>query len=110
MATRSMIAMKEGSFYLSVYCHFDGYPEGVGATLREYYTDLPKVNNLISRGGMSTLAKDVALCEFYTSRGEELDVVKTSSLEKLKSKSRDYGCQYLYVFNPISSLWKTYKL
>jgi hypothetical protein len=44
MATRSRIAIQyENGPIESVYCHFDGYPQGVGATLLEHYTDKNKV-------------------------------------------------------------------
>lgn len=39
----------------SSYCHFDGYPEGVGATLAESYDDDAKVAALIALGDMSCL-------------------------------------------------------
>lgn len=60
MATRSSIGILEenGSIY-AVYVHFDGYPEGVGATLLDHYQDPVKIRELIALGNMSCLGDAV---------------------------------------------------
>ena len=102
MATRSMISIKnEDETFDAVYCHFDGYPNGqgsVGLTLRNDYTSEEKIRGLISLGDMSCLHPIVEQCEFYTKRGEKLHNYKNLELSKLKSKARDIGCEYLYMF------------
>ena len=47
MSTRSRIGMinPDGSVS-SIYCHFDGYPEGVGKTLHDNWND---INDIISK-------------------------------------------------------------
>lgn len=55
MSTRSAIAwydlaLKTG---MSVYCHWDGYPAGVGRTLLDYYNDEGRVKHLVSLGDLS---------------------------------------------------------
>lgn len=60
MSTRSFIGqVVEGQKVRYVYCHFDGYPQGVGATLLEHYTDTEKVSQLIDLGGLSCLGPDI---------------------------------------------------
>lgn len=56
MSTRSRIGIqnKDGSIE-SIYCHFDGYYEGVGRMLVENYTDESTVRELISLGNLSSL-------------------------------------------------------
>lgn len=56
MSTRSRIAMTtpNGAIY-SIYCHFDGYPDGVGATLLEHWTNEAKIRELIELGDLSVL-------------------------------------------------------
>lgn len=56
MGTRSRIATEtaNGSVY-SIYCHWDGYPKGVGATLQEHYQDDEKIRALIDLGSLSSL-------------------------------------------------------
>jgi hypothetical protein len=93
MATRSRIAIQhENGPIESVYCHWDGYPKGVGATLLEHYTDKNKVAELISLGSLSVLgqltkpeegvehsfespAEGVTIA-YHRDRGERLDIKK----------------------------------
>jgi hypothetical protein len=76
MATRSRIAIQyENGPIESVYCHFDGYPQGVGATLLEHYTDKNKVAALISLGSLSSLDQTpVSTVAYHRDRGERLDI------------------------------------
>ena len=56
MATRSRIGMEMPNGEVqSIYCHWDGYPAGVGATLKEHYTNPEKVEALIALGDISIL-------------------------------------------------------
>lgn len=64
MSTRSRIGVIRGIaeqdghqavIVESIYCHFDGYPEGVGQTLIDHWTDPKKVNRLIALGDLSSL-------------------------------------------------------
>lgn len=64
MATRSNIGMEiksenGQSQVVAVYCHFDGYPEGVGKKLLEHYHDREKVKELIALGALSYIEKEV---------------------------------------------------
>lgn len=62
MATRSAIGFLEydGSV-TGIYCHWDGYLEGVGTTLTQYYTDIDKVLKLIDMGDVSSLDKEIGV-------------------------------------------------
>lgn len=56
MSTRSRIGVRLSDGKIkSIYCHFDGYPEGVGRTLTKHYTDPKKVEDLIALGDISVL-------------------------------------------------------
>lgn len=60
MSTRSTIAvLKDNGQVHQVYCHSDGYPDGVGCILKNHYTDIDKVNRLIALGDLSCLEKNV---------------------------------------------------
>ncbi|EPH71424.1 hypothetical protein D929_02206, partial [Enterococcus faecalis 02-MB-P-10] len=50
MGTRSAIfkEQKDGTFQ-GIYCHWDGYIEGVGAVLYEHYQDPRKTQRLINQ-------------------------------------------------------------
>jgi len=81
MATRSRIGieLKDGSV-LSVYCHWDGYPEYNGVKLQKHFNTRDKAAELIDGGDISALYTNVGwnnetLPEsgplYYSSRGEE---------------------------------------
>jgi len=41
----------------SIYCHFDGYPEGVGQTLLDHWSTEERINELIALGDLSVLGE-----------------------------------------------------
>lgn len=61
MSTRSRIGIirskpeGEAPVVESIYCHFDGYPEGVGQTLLDHWADEDKINELLALGDLSVL-------------------------------------------------------
>jgi hypothetical protein len=60
MSTRSIIGkVNEDGTISAVYCHFDGYVSGVGATLAEHYQDAAKVEALIALGDLSRLGSEI---------------------------------------------------
>ena len=54
----------------SIYCHFDGYPEGVGAILADQYTDAAKVDALLALGNLSQLGAELG--EPHNHRGSDV--------------------------------------
>lgn len=66
MATRSYIGiLNEDGSVQYVYCHFNGSPDSVGATLFKYYNTSEKVRELISNGGISVLGDSLDSTCFY---------------------------------------------
>lgn len=60
MATRSLIARQnDDGTVTAIYCHYDGYPEGVGRTLYTYWTDPAKVDALMDLGNLSVLGAEI---------------------------------------------------
>ena len=58
--TRCFIGIEEEDFSVKmVFCHFDGYPEGVGKTLLQHYSDLPKLRKLLLKGHMYGLGDEL---------------------------------------------------
>jgi hypothetical protein len=43
----------------AIYCHYDGYPEGVGQTLANYYQTTDKVEALLNLGDLSVLRQEL---------------------------------------------------
>ena len=68
MATRSRIAIKTEDKILSVYCHWDGYPEGVGATLKTHYQDPAKIQSLMDLGSLSVLGSEIGERQDFDNR------------------------------------------
>jgi hypothetical protein len=112
MGTRSAIGMQFGDIIKAVYCHWDGYPEYVGAILHKHY-NRTKTAHLLSLGNLSSLGeliepdpefphsfehrqKDV--CVFYgrdrNESGNEYQVF--DSAEDFKSEFGS-GVEYLYL-------------
>jgi len=68
MSTRSRVGLElaDGSI-LSIYSHYDGYPEWAGRILRTHYNTREKVEALVDGGDVSCLWTDEG---FYTSEGK----------------------------------------
>ena len=113
MSTRSTIAIFENGTINGVYCHFDGYFSGVGATLNEHYTNEEKVRELISQGGISTLEASIGqehsfndrpegqTTFYHRDRGELLRVHTWVSAEKMQEDM--YDCEFFYLF--LDGVW-----
>lgn len=112
MATRSRIAIEnEDGTVTSIYCHFDGYPSGVGETLQRCYTDPEKVKKLIALGSISSLHENVDIPEgvghsfenqvkgitvaYHRDRGEDFYQQQNASVDEFfKGDIEEYG--YLF--------------
>jgi len=130
MATRSMIAFDNGDEVYAIYCHWDGYIEGVGKTLFEHYTDIQKVEELMELGDLSVLGEEIGekhpftyhgtdtnsdeyeklydkMCVAYGRDREEIDTeAKTYvSVQHLKNAYNASDCEYLYIFDGENWSW-----
>lgn len=94
MSTRSTIAIEfaDGTVQ-QVYCHSDGYLEGVGAWLLKDFSDPSSVRDLIDAGNM------LSLDEPYTSLGASIEETKAVSFRNFSQYAR-YATleQYNYIF------------
>ena len=105
MSTRGRLGIElADESILSVYCHFDNYPEFNGVKLVEHFNTREKVSSLIDGGDISSLLTNLdwnneTLPEtgplYYSSRGED-------SPPRLDANKYDYladGCEeYHYIF------------
>lgn len=112
MSTRSQIAMEMPDKTIrSVYCHSDGYLEGVGMTLMEFYRDPAKVEQLIALGGISSLGAEIGkkhpfdqrggnvVTAYHRDRGEELEIAVNVDRDEFTDQfSKNIGSEYLYLF------------
>lgn len=116
MATRSRIGvqLKNGSV-LSVYCHWDGYPEWNGKKLKEHFNTRQKAAELIDGGDISALWTDKDWdgneqewnTLYYSGRGEQDCEPKLSdSFQDFIKFVNDSWGDYAYLF--ANGEWKCY--
>jgi len=122
MATRSTIGMvQEGGTIRSIYCHFDGYPKGVGVTLKNCYNDTITIENLLDLGDLSVLDVEIGEkqdfdqrteghCLFYgRDRGEDgIDALVHANVEEWLGFRKGNCCEYGYLWNGTS--WSTFEI
>lgn len=66
MSTRCWIGKENKDKTVTyIYCHSNGYPEGVGKTLSEFYKDEETIDKLLSLGGLSYLGEKPESNENY---------------------------------------------
>ena len=108
MATRARIGLelKDGSV-LSVYHHWDGYPEWLGRILKTHYNTYDKVAELIDGGDMSscwtesrwdseTKAQEYGP-QYYSQRGEDCPPRLDANKYDYLAEGEEYA--YLYTLN-----------
>ena len=112
MGTRSRIAIaNEDGTFTSIYCHWDGYPSGVGKKLRDHYKDEAKVRQLMALGDLSSLGAEIGKkhnfdnspegeCNAYgRDRGETgIKAMTSADFETLCADTQECGGEYVYVF------------
>jgi hypothetical protein len=100
-----------------VYCHSDGYPDGVGKMLREHYSSGKCAMELLGLGSLSCLKPrmwpeeheyhtfddpipDVAIA-YHRDRGEpwEPPQMYKNVEDAIRHAGRDCGAQWLYVWD-----------
>ena len=103
MATRSRIGLElsDGSI-LSVYHHWDGYPEWLGTKLQEHYNTPESVTELIDGGDMSVCLDDDGNPNpiYYSQRGEDCPPQLYASLGAYANKLS--GEEYHYVYKLVN--------
>jgi hypothetical protein len=119
MGTRSRIGVMHGDNVKSIYCHYDGYLEGVGATLLKHY-DSAKANHIVALGDMSSLQAEIGekhafskhdvpgievrvhndeWCTFYgRDRGEKgVEFKVAQTFDEFLEQCYNCGAEYYYI-------------
>lgn len=86
--------------YVGIYCHHDGYIDGVGHKLINFYNTYEKALSLIVPGDCSSIHENGA--SYYTEYGDEYNSVKPKMSECFPDIKEDY----LYVF--FDGEWRVY--
>lgn len=118
MATRSLIGkvLPDGQI-ISIYCHFDGYPEGVGETLKTHYQDESKVDQLMALGNISSLAEEIGeahdfntcpsgQCNAYGRDGKESgnESIVSHSMQGFMNLANGSCAEYIYIY--VNGEWR----
>ena len=113
MATRSRIGLEldDGSV-LSVYHHWDGYPQWLGVTLNKKFNTREKVSELLDGGDISSCDSDTdwdlkeveSHVQYYNDRGDNTTPRLDKDLDTYLSK----GEEYAYLFT--NDEWVCYDL
>jgi hypothetical protein len=104
MGTRSRIGIQlADDSILSIYCHYDGYPEFNGVKLQEHFNSYEKAAELIDGGDMSCLWTNAGWSNetlpevgplYYSSRGEDCPPRIDVNLGKYLADGEEYA--YLF--------------
>ena len=114
MATRSRIALQLGEdSFLSVYHHYDGYPQWLGVILRQKFNTREKVAELLDGGDISCIDSDTNWKResveehvlYYNARGEDTEPRLDLTLEDYLEN----GEEYAYVYT-LDHEWICYEL
>lgn len=90
--------------YIGVYCHWDGYLDGVGNILKRVFNTYEKVLNLIIGGDISYLAQDT-ICHYANRKGEEWEWIQPKQGNTQKDIIGKIDSEYAYLFDEERGGW-----
>ena len=114
MATRSLIGLQlADDAILSVYHHWDGYPQWLGVMLRKKFNTREKIAELLDGGDISCIDSDKdwdrQSCEhhvlYYNARGENTEPRLDLTFEDYIENNEEYA--YVYT---LDHQWECYDL
>ena len=100
MSTNSTIQIKrKDGTMTSIYCHWDGYIEGVGVTLQLAYNTAEKVEKLLDLG-------DLSILRYYTENNNPDKACVAYHRDMGESFKQSGGDrQFVYTFDEEESVW-----
>ena len=112
MATRALIGYlsDDGSTFVCTYNHYDGYPDGLGKTLKDHYNNDDKAESVASTGYISYIDDDGTINSKYNEEPGRLRLSGNFDEEdmlKIAGKVDEYGGDYGYVWH--EGEWHTVK-
>ena len=100
MATRSRIGIQlKDNSVLSVYHHWDGYPEWLGRILNTHYNSRELASELIDGGDMSAAWGDENRAEHYSERGEDCPPRYDDDIFDFLKKENNEEYAYIWTVN-----------
>ena len=120
MGTRSRIGLQLEGQIISVYHHWDGYPEWLGVTLNKKFNTREKVAELIDGGDMSSCdseygwdyseenKREVTAPTYYSERGEDCPPKISESITEYLDQAERTDGEYAYLFD--NGEWTCYEI
>lgn len=101
MSTRCAIGKVENGIVSCIYCHHDGYPEGVGSMLEEHYNSSEKVDALLDLGDLSSVHTSLEECFAYARDGGEVkkEPSKVQLDQYCKWANENFDAEYAYLWD-----------
>jgi hypothetical protein len=112
MSTNARIAIQlsdKPGYYVSVYHHWDGYPQWLGKTLGEHFNSRKLASELIDGGDMSSCWTNCGWNNetrpetgplYYSERGEDCPPKVAATVDKLFEQCDNCGAEYVYIYTP----------
>ena len=93
--------------FIGIYCHWDGYPEGVGAALKDKFTDYKQVLNLVLGGDCSSIEKE-GVVHYANREGEEWVNIyprQCDTVAEVEDIFHGADAEYAYLFDGDTCEW-----
>lgn len=87
--------------YIGIYCHWDGYLDGVGKALKEHFNTYDKALNLVLGGSCSAIGNNGGIVRYATREGEKWDFIKPKQGDNPNALAEE---EYNYLFE--DGKWK----
>jgi len=97
MSTRSAIGLvNDNGSITGIYCHYDGWLQGVGATLDTYYTDMSVILKVLHIGNLNQLMETPDQCMLHSNLRATYN---TPQFKNIDDFERYFGVSdYYYLF------------
>ena len=103
MSTRSFIGYQHSTDEIrGMYCHYDGYPDHVGAILAKHHNSFAAMTDIISGGQIRNFDHDGTICRFGDARVDDVEIY-----ESVK-EALDTVFDYVYLFDEFNQEWVCY--
>ena len=103
MSTRSRVGVETESGIHSIYIHFDGYAEGVGAKLENHWSDPAELMELIEQGDLQALGVNLG----WVSRAPVYEAaIVSKEREEFRALTKAQRAHFAYLRTPLGWLGK----
>ena len=91
--------------YIGVYCHWNGYPSGVGAALKVFADTYERALNLVLGGSISSISDD-SFTHYANRNGEEWRYICPIQGDTAIDVNAKVNENYAYLFDEDNGGWK----